>query len=340
MRSLEQILRGAIALKASDILFSAGVPVAYRVHGKYGYIDSEKLTAEDSGAYVHEILGDELFERLKTEKEIDTSIRINGYNFRVGAFTHMGSYAASLRVLSNKIRSFEELELPQSLAELCNYSSGLILITGATGSGKSTTMAAMLDYINSTKNGHIITIEDPIEYVYESKRSIVTQKEVGRDTLSFKKSLRAVLREDPDVIAIGEMRDPETISAAITCAETGHLVISTLHTSSVSGTVARIIDAFDSSLQAQIRTQLSMTLRGVISQRLIPAAAGTGRVVAYEYAPFTPALRALIRSGKNHMIAGQIQLGSGEGMISLQRCIDRLVSEGKITHEAAEIYGK
>lgn len=340
MRTLEQVLRGAIALKASDILFSAGVPIAYRVYGKYGFVDKEILTPDDTEAFISEILGEELFKRLTEEKEVDTSIRIGGYNFRVGAFTSMGAYAASLRVLSNKIRSFEELELPDRLAELCNYSSGLVLITGATGSGKSTTMAAMIDYINTNKNCHIITVEDPIEYVYNSKKSIISQKEVGRDTVSFKNALRSVLREDPDVIAIGEMRDPETIAAAISCAETGHLVISTLHTSSVAGTVARVIDAFDSSLQAQIRTQLSMTLRGVISQRLIPSATGTGRVVAYEFAPFTPALRALIRTGKNHLIAGQVQIGMSEGMISLQRCIDRLVQEGKITQEAAELYGK
>lgn len=340
MRTLDEILRGAIALKASDVLFTAGVPIAYRVYGKYGYVDKEPLTPGEAESYIHEILGDELFEKLKADREVDTSIRIGGYNFRVGAFTSMGTFSASLRVLSNKIRSFEELELPDGLARLCEYGSGLILITGATGSGKSTTMAAMLDYINANKNCHIITIEDPIEYVYTSKKSIVNQKEIGRDTVSFKNALRSVLREDPDVIAIGEMRDPETIAAAITCAETGHLVISTLHTSSVAGTVARVIDAFDSSMQAQIRTQLSMTLRGVISQRLIPSAAGTGRVVAYEFAPFSPALRALIRTGKNHLIAGQVQIGLSEGMISLQRCIERLVADGKITQEAADTYGK
>lgn len=340
MRTLEQILRGAIALHASDVLFSAGVPIAYRVHGKYGYVDKEVLSPEDSARFVHEILGDKLFETLKEEKEVDTSVRLYDYNFRVGAFTTMGHMAASLRLLSNKIRSFDELDLPQSLAELCDCTSGLILITGSTGSGKSTTMAAMLDYINSTKNGHIITVEDPVEYVYQQKKCVVHQKEIGRDTVSFKNALRSILREDPDVIAIGEMRDPETISAAITCAETGHLVISTLHTSSVTGTISRIIDAFDASMQAQIRTQLAMTIRGVISQRLIPSITGTGRVVAYEYAPFTPALRALIRTGKTQLIQGQIQIGLGEGMISLQRCIDRLVREGKISQEAAELYSK
>lgn len=340
MRTLEQILRGAISLNASDVLFSSGTPVAYRVNGKYGFVEKEPLTPEDSEMYVREIIGETLFARLRADKEVDTSIRLFGYNFRVGAFTSMGHYAASLRILSNKIRNFEELDLPQELADLCNYSSGLVLITGTTGSGKSTTMAAMIDYINSTRNGHIITIEDPIEYVYSQKKCIIHQKEVGRDTLSFSNSLRTILREDPDIIAVGEMRDPETISSAITCAETGHLVISTLHTSNVAGTVSRIVDAFDSSMQAQIRTQLSMTLRGIISQRLIPSATGMGRVVAYEYAPFTPSLRALIRTNKQHLITGQIQIGAGEGMISLQRCIERLVREGKITQETAEMYAK
>lgn len=337
MRSLDEVLKQATALSASDIIFTVGVPVSFRVFGEYTQFGSEKLTPEEADIYIKRILGEELFARLLVEKEVDTAIRINGFNFRVGAYTQRGTHSASLRILSNRIKSFEELGLPEGLRSLCNYDSGMILITGTTGSGKSTTMATMIDCINSSRKGHIITIEDPIEFIHSSKNCIIDQKELGRDTLSFARSLKAVLREDPDVIAVGEMRDPETIASAITCAETGHLVISTLHTSNVAGTVSRIIDAFDPSMQAQIRTQLSMSLRGVISQKLLPRANGVGRVVAYEFAPFNQALKSLIRTGKNHMIEGQVDIGIGEGMISYQRCLQNLYNSGTITKEVYEL---
>lgn len=335
--NLEEILKKGIALRASDIIFTVGVPISYRVNGKYTYLNPEYLTPEAADYYIKLILGDELFERLLVNKEVDTAIRLSGFNFRVGAYTQKGVHGASLRVLSNRIKSFEELELPAGLADLCKLDSGLILITGTTGSGKSTTMAAMLEYINENINGHIITIEDPIEFIYTSKKCIVDQKELGRDTKSFASALKYVLREDPDVIAVGEMRDPETIASAITCAETGHLVISTLHTQNVAGSISRIIDAFDASLQAQIRTQLAMSIRGVISQKLLPSATGVGRVVCYEFAPFNQALRALIRTGKNHLIEGQVEIGKSEGMISYSRCLKSLYDNGKITKEIYEL---
>ena len=337
MFSLEEVLKRGIALRASDVIFTVGVPICYRVNGAYSHLEPEKLTPEMTDEYIKQILGDELFAKLLVDKEIDTAIRIGGYNFRVGAYTQKGVHSASLRILSNRIKNFEELDLPEGLADLCKTDSGLVLITGTTGSGKSTTMAAMLEYINENRNGHIITIEDPIEFIYSSKKCIVDQKELGRDTNSFSKALKSVLREDPDVIAVGEMRDPETIASAITCAETGHLVISTLHTQNVAGSVSRIIDAFDASMQAQIRTQLSMSLKGVISQKLLPSASGIGRVVCYEFAPFNHSLRALIRTGKTHLIEGQIEIGKSEGMISYQKCLESLLNRGRITKEVYEL---
>ena len=337
MKTLNELLKQAIAIRASDIIFTVGVPICYRVNGSYGSIDKEVLKPEDTERYVKEILGDEQFERLLRDKELDTTIRVNGYNFRVGAYTQKGSLSASLRILSNRIKSFEELGLPKGLEDMCQNESGLFLITGTTGSGKSTTMASMIEYINEHRSGHIITIEDPIEFIFTSKKCIIDQKELGKDTLSYANSLKSVLREDPDIIAIGEMRSPETIASAITCAETGHLVISTLHTSNVAGTVSRIIDAFDPSMQAQIRTQLSMSLCGVISQKLLPSASGVGRVVLYEYAPFTQSLKALIRTGKTHLIEGQIEIGKADGMISYQKTLNSLYDSGQITKEVYDL---
>lgn len=336
-RSLDEVLKQAIALKASDLIFTVGVPICFRVYGKYGKLDQDPLTPEDTDYYIKQILGDDLFNRLIDEKEVDTAIRLNGFNFRVGAYTQRGSHSASLRLLNNRIKTFEELGLPIGLKSLCQADSGLILITGTTGSGKSTTMATMLDYINETRQGHIITIEDPIEFMYTSKKCIVDQKELGRDTKSFASALKSILREDPDIIAVGEMRDPETIASAITCAETGHLVISTLHTSNVAGSISRILDSFEPGIQAQVRTQLSMVIKGVISQKLLPTKEGSGRVVAFEFAPFNQAMRSLIRTGKTHMIEGQVDIGIGEGMISYQRCLQYLYNSGKISQEVFEL---
>ncbi len=258
-----------------------------------------------------------------------------GTRFRVNCYQQRGATGAAFRIISTSIRSLEELGVPDVVAQFATLPRGLVLVTGPTGSGKSTTLAALIDLVNRTRYDHIVTVEDPIEYVHANKRSLVNQREVGNDTHSFTAALKHVLRQDPDVILIGEMRDLETISVALTAAETGHLVFATLHTQDAAQTIDRIIDVYPSHQQDQIRTQLAATLQGVVSQTLVPRASGTGRVIATEVLLTTPAIANLIREGKAHQITSSMQAGRALGMHTMDQHLADLVNEGEITRDAA-----
>jgi twitching motility protein PilT len=275
-------------------------------------------------------------ENIKNKIDTDFSyVTKRGYRHRVNVYHQRGDTAIAIRLLRNDIPNLEDLNMPPILAEFSGKPRGLILVTGPTGSGKSTTLAAMINYINITRSAHIITIEDPIEYLHEHKRCMVNQREVGDDVESFAMSLRAALREDPDVILVGEMRDFETINAAITAAETGHLVMSTLHTTCASDTINRIIDVFPSHQQGQIRTQLATVLVGIIAQTLIPTADGKGRIAALEILNATDAIKAMVRDNKVHLIQSAIQTGKKEGMVCLDQELARMCREGIITEAHA-----
>lgn len=329
MKDLKEILDTAIVNSASDVLITVGVPVAFRITGSYTFKDDEVLTPEVALSLAEEVLG-ERFAELDALKEIDTSLEAGDRFFRVNVFRQQGYCALSVRLLSGRIYSFEELGLTPPVKRACEYENGLILITGATGQGKSTTMAAMVDYINSTRNCHIVTIEDPVEFRFRHKRSIISQKQVGKDTNAFSTALRAVLREDPDVIVVGEMRDLETIRLALTAAETGHLVISTLHTGSAVTTVDRLIDSFPENQQMQVRSQLTMVLKAIFAQRLIPDKQNRRRYLALEVALFNPAMQNLIRTGKTHMISSQIALSTSMGMQTFEQAEKALRDKGLI----------
>jgi len=328
MTNINEIFSQAIKYNASDVLITVGVPVAFRINGEYTFLNNETVTCDTSRTLATEILGNEINELL-IRKEIEKSLSALGYTFRVSVFLQKGMCAVSARVLSGKILTFSELGLPQCIENILQMQRGLILVTGATGNGKSTTMASMVDYINSTRRCHIVTIEDPIEFTHNHKKSIISQKQVGRDTDSFAGALRSVLREDPDVIVIGEMRDAETISTALTCAETGHLVISTLHTLNAASTVDRIIDMFGGDKQEQIRLQFSMLIEAIITQRLVPRKNG-GRALVYELATFPPAMRNLIRNNKVHLMPGQIEISQAHGMVTFEKSEQMLRSKGII----------
>jgi twitching motility protein PilT len=282
------------------------------------------------------LLTDEKRQQLVTFKEVDLSYNVDGLSrFRVNMFWQRGKVGAVFRVIPFKIRTIDDLRLPQVTKRLCLLPRGLLLVTGPTGSGKSTSLAAMIDHININKKLHIMTIEDPIEYVHQDKTCIINQRELGSDTHTFADALRHVLRQNPDVILVGEMRDLETIQLAITAAETGHLVMSTLHTNDAAQTIDRIVDVFSPDQQAQIRTQLSVTIQGVVSQTLLPKKDGSGRVAAFEVMVATPAIRTLIRDGKSHQLPMDIQTGAELGMQSMDGCLLNLLREGVIDWEHA-----
>ncbi|MCL1893034.1 MAG: type IV pilus twitching motility protein PilT [Holophagaceae bacterium] len=278
--------------------------------------------------------------RLENELEVDFSFSITGIaRFRANVFNQRGATAGTFRTIPEKIRSMEELGLPHAIQSLCDKPRGLVLVTGVTGSGKSTTLAAMIDKINTDEYCHILTIEDPVEYVHQHKNSLVNQRELHADTKSFKKALRSALRQDPDVVLIGEMRDLETVEAALTIAETGHLAFGTLHTNSAVQTINRVIDVFPSFQQPQVRAQLSLVLEGIICQNLLPKASGKGRVAAHEILIPTPGIRNLIREDKIHQIYGTMQAGQGKhGMQTLNQCLSGLVLRGEITQDVAMAY--
>lgn len=322
----------------SDIHISEGLPMLIRVRGALEYSPIQ-LTDEETREIILHMPDGRQQEELSLGKDVDFAIQSpDGGRERVNIFRQQGKLACTVRLLNDRIPTIEELRLPPILKQLADEPRGLILVTGPTGSGKSTTLASMIDYVNASRPEHIITIEDPVEYVYERKQALIHQREVGRDVDSFAAALRSALREDPDIILVGEMRDYETISAALTAAETGHLVLSTLHTTGAAQTIDRIIDACPASSQNQVRIQLSGVLKGVVTQCLIPTADGRGRIAATEVLTGTDAVMNLIRESKGHQMATIMQSGSANGMHTLNGDLSRLVAMGVISGENAFKY--
>jgi len=307
-----------------------------RIDGELSPASYEIMTPEMVRRMCESILTDEQKARFIADKELDLAYSIPGLSrFRVNIYLQRGTWGSAIRVIPSRPLSLDELRMPAILKDLAMKPRGLILVTGPTGSGKSTTLAAMINHINENRRCHIVTVEDPIEFLHKDKNSVICQRELGSDTHSFTMALRHVLRQDPDVILIGEMRDLETTSIAITAAETGHLVLATLHTNSAATTVDRVIDIFPPHQQQQIRMQLSVTLEGILCQTLVPKAKGGGRVMAMELMPVTPAVRNIIREGKSHQIPNIIQAGSQFGMQSLDTALRNLYQQGLITYEDA-----
>ena len=330
MLTMQDLLREAADKGASDLHLSAGEPPLLRVHGDLVRIDHPAVTPEQVTELVNSIMSDAQRATFEAEHEVDFACELEGKGrFRVNVFVHSRGPGAVLRTIPTKIPALDTLHMPPVLKELCTRERGLVLVTGPTGSGKSTTFAAMVDVINQTWDAHILTIEEPIEFVHPPKRCLVNQREVGPHTNSFSNALRSALREDPDVILIGEMRDLETISLALTAAETGHLVFGTLHTSSAPKTIDRIIDVFPAGQQGQIRTMLSESLEAVVAQSLLKKKGG-GRVAACEVLIGTPAVRNLIREGKLHQITSMMQTGQRLGMQTLDMGLADLVKRGLI----------
>jgi twitching motility protein PilT len=328
----------AARLEASDLHLIVGFPPMLRVAGILLPVDgTTPLTATDAQNLINATLNDEQKEIFATNKEIDYSLSTPSGRFRVNAYYQKNSVAGAFRLIASNIKGIESLGLPPICNEFVKLRQGLVLVTGPTGNGKSTTLAAMINAINQSKGVHIVTIEDPIEYVYPPGKSLVSQREMHGDTHSWNVALRSVLREDPDVVLVGEMRDFETIQAALTIAETGHLVFATLHTNSAAQTVDRIVDVFPENQQSQVRLQLSSVLEGIISLRLIPAMAG-GRLPVSEILTATPAVKTLIREGKTHQIDNIIQTSAEYGMITLEAALAALVKQGKVTLDMASSY--
>ncbi len=321
---------------ASDLHLSSGAYPLLRIRGELTPVDNEVYSKDRVHEMIYEVLSDDRKAQLEEKHEIDFAIELSGIGrFRVNAFYQRRGESAAFRIIPTKIKTLEELGLPPVCSTLARSKKGLVLTTGPTGSGKSTTLAAMVDIVNSEREDHIITIEDPIEFVHENKKCLVNQREVGPHTNSFAIALRSALREDPDIILVGEMRDLETIQMALTAAETGHIVFGTLHTNSASQTVDRIVDVFPPHQQQQIRTQLSEALVAVISQTLIQTLDGQGRIVACEVMVATSAIRNLIREGKTHQMPSIIQTGAKDGMQSMDQCLKMLVMKNKISKEDA-----
>ncbi len=331
---IRELLGYSVEQKASDLHLSAGSPIMLRVCGRMQPLNKELLDNEIIEMFINQILSESQKVELQKTREIDFSLEFSGLGrFRVNVFYQRQGLAAVFRIIPTKIPDMEEIGLPRIIKEVINLDYGLILVTGPTGSGKSTTLAAMIDFLNSNKEGHIITIEDPIEYIHHSKKCVVNQRELGTNAHSFSIALRSALRQDPDYILVGEMRDLETISLALTAAETGHLVFATLHTSSAAKTITRIIDIFPAGQKNQIRLQLSESLQAVIAQRLYPRRDSSGRVAAFEIMIATQSVRNLIREEKVHQIESVIQTGRQFGMQNLEQSKRRLVSEGKLSPE-------
>jgi twitching motility protein PilT len=336
---IESLLEYVVKHDASDLHLNVGVPPIVRIDGSLHPVPDTPVLAEvDVEFLINSVVDDIQKEILKKDMEVDFSFAFGDIaRFRANAFHQKGSLGLALRLIPTKIRTIEDLGLPKTVTGFTNFPRGLVLVTGPTGSGKSTTLAAMVDQINTDKKLHIITVEDPIEYTHNHKNSIVAQREVHYDTRSFAAALRSVLREDPDVVLIGEMRDLETIAAAITIAETGHLVLATLHTNNAAQSVDRMIDVFPPHQQQQIRVQLSNILQAIVSQRLIPAIGG-GRIAAAEIMVATPAVRNIIREGKTHQLDAVIQTGAEEGMQTMDKTLATLVKSGRITLDEAKGY--
>ncbi len=340
MKTIQQLLQYVIDNKASDLHVVVGAPPTVRLDGVLmPVVAEEAVTALAAQQLINGVLSAEQKEVLTVNRELDFSFTLaEKARFRVNAYQQKGSVAAAFRLVPAVIPGIDQLGLPKICHQFAALKQGFILVTGPTGHGKSTTLAAILEEINKTRPVHIVTIEDPVEYVYSSTRALVSQREIRQDTHSWEIALRSVLREDPDVVLVGEMRDFETIAAALTIAETGHLVFATLHTNSAAQTVDRIVDVFPESQQAQARLQLSANLEAVLSQRLIPKIAG-GRVVAYEIMLATPAIKTTIREGKTHLIDNIIMTSAESGMVTLESSLAGLVKSGAISLETAQAYG-
>ena len=336
---IETLLEACIKHGASDLHIQVGLPPILRIDGSLVPIPNTPiLTTEIVDTLIFSTLDSMQRETLAKDKEFDYSFAFGEIaRFRVNAFNEKGHLAAAFRLIPTKMPTIEELGMPQVISGFADYPRGLVLVTGPTGSGKSTTLAAIINKINSEKSVHILTIEDPIEFTHKSKRSLVAQREVHYDTYSFSRALKSALREDPDVVLLGEMRDLETISAAITIAETGHLVFATLHTNSAAQSVDRMIDVFPAEQQPQIRSQLAGILMAVCSQRLVPAIGG-GRVCAAEIMLANTAIRSIIREGKTHQLDTAIQTGASEGMQTMDRTLAKLVQQGTVTYDSAREY--
>jgi twitching motility protein PilT len=333
---ITQLLAFGVEQGASDCHLSAGEPPMIRIHGDLKKLDHAPLTKEEAHALVYDIMNDAQRKAFEETHECDFSFEMGTVaRFRVNVFMQRKGEGAVFRTIPTKILTLEQLEMPAILKQLCEKEKGLILVTGPTGSGKSTTLAGMVDYLNETFEGHILTVEDPIEFVHQSKRCLVNQRELGPHTNSFANALRAALREDPDVILVGEMRDLETIQLALTAAETGHIVFGTLHTSSAPKTVDRIIDVFPPNQQAQIRAQFAESIEAVLTQTLLKKKGG-GRVAALEIMTGTTAVRNLVREGKIHQIPGTMQVSQKDGMQTMDMALQNLVSRGLVSKEEAQ----
>lgn len=333
---ITDLLTFCVQNKASDLHISAGMPPMVRVDGNMKKIDVPPLEDKEAKNLIYDVMNDRQRRIYEEELEVDFSIEVpNLARFRINAYIQNRGASATFRTIPSKVLSLNELNAPKIFTDISDYPRGIVLVTGPTGSGKSTTLAAMVDYINTTKPHHILTVEDPIEFVHQSKKSLINQREVNRDTLSFNSALKSALRSDPDVILVGEMRDLETIKLALTAAETGHLVFGTLHTSSAAKTVDRVIDVFPGQDKEMIRGMLSESLRAVIAQVLMPKVGG-GRVAAHEIMISTPAIRNLIRENKIAQMYSSIQTGREHGMQTLDQCLAHLVEQGLVTKTDAK----
>src|SRR5262245_20567447 len=335
--NMADLLQLLVERGGSDLHLTTGTHPQIRVAGKLTSLTQfEVLAPQDSQRLAYSVLNEGQKQKFEEESELDLSFGIQGLaRFRCNVYRQRGAVGAAIRVIPYKIRSFDELGLPKVVKELADRPKGLVLVTGPTGSGKSTTLAAMIDKINTERAEHIMTIEDPIEFVHPHKKCLVNQREIFSDAHSFKDALRSILRQDPDVVLVGEMRDLETISAALTIAETGHLTFGTLHTNSCAQTINRIIDVFPTAQQAQVRAQLSLVLEGVLSQALLPSADGKGRAMAMEIMIPSPAIRNLIREEKIHQIYAMVQAGSKFGMQTMSQSLAELVRSGKVARDEA-----
>lgn len=330
---IDDLLRVATERGASDLHLSAGLPPMIRVDGRLSPTAYDAVSARDAQRLVYDILTNDQIQWFEKTKELDFSYGVRNLGrFRVNVYRQRSSVGVAMRAIPTKIPSMEELHLPAMLRDLCKKQSGLILVTGPTGSGKTTTIATMIDHINSTRDGHIMTIEDPVEYLHRHKKCMINQRELNTDTDSFENALRAVLREDPDVILVGEMRDLETIQSAVTLAETGHLVFGTLHTRNAPQTIDRVVDVFPGHQQDQIKVQLSNTLESVVAQQLIPRLGG-GRFAAIEIMIATPGIRNLIREGKSYQIYSAIETGGALGMKAMDAVLSEACRAGYISYE-------
>jgi twitching motility protein PilT len=334
--TLDQLLEFAVKRNASDILLIAGAPAVLRVNGALAPATGPLLEPDDVRACVLPLLEPSQLEELHRRKSVDLGFEREGLGrFRINLHHQRGSIAASIRLLPSRIPSLESLHLPASLAKLAERRQGLVLITGPTGCGKTSTLAALIDIVNTRRAAHVVTIEDPVEYQHVNRSAIIEQIEVGRDTPDFGITLRSIMRQTPDVILVGEMRDAETIATALTAAETGHLVLSTLHTNDAIQAVGRILDSFPTANQPQIRQQLSLALLAIVAQQLVPGADGVMRWPAAEVMIATDAVRALIRKGDDHQLRSQISVGKADGMMTMEQSLAELVRIGRITRDTA-----